>query len=202
MFEFCIKELLTHLHKSAADNIIFCFTNARSTNYRPGDTYPALKKLLDVNRSVPIELKKETVYCMDNESFRYLATIKHGIFFGPEEDKIFSASWDKARLMPQNIIEKCYTNSFLLCFFPRSETDRLMDYVSTLKPHRVKETISVNDVRRRILDLTKPLAEIAKHIDITLSNFKDQKNEISSSQASAEDLKKMINIQARDLTRP
>ncbi len=36
MFEFCVKELLTHLHKSAAANILFCFTNARSTNYRPG----------------------------------------------------------------------------------------------------------------------------------------------------------------------
>ncbi len=75
-----------------------------------------------------------------------------------------------------------------------------MEFVTTLKPHRVKETISVNDVRRRILDLTKPLAEIAKHIDITLSNFEDQKNEICSSQASAEDLKKMINIQVRELT--
>ncbi|CAG2175050.1 unnamed protein product [Oppiella nova] len=34
MFQFCVKELLTHLHKSASNNIVFCFTNARSTFYR------------------------------------------------------------------------------------------------------------------------------------------------------------------------
>lgn len=36
MFEFCIKELLTHLHRDAANNIVFLFTNARNTNYMPG----------------------------------------------------------------------------------------------------------------------------------------------------------------------
>ena len=35
-FEFCIKELLTQLHKSAASTIMFCFTNTRSCGYRPG----------------------------------------------------------------------------------------------------------------------------------------------------------------------
>ncbi len=36
MFEFCIKELLTHLHKGAANNIVFLFTNVRNTFYTPG----------------------------------------------------------------------------------------------------------------------------------------------------------------------
>ena len=31
-----IGELLTHLHKNAARNIIFCFTNTRQTLYRVG----------------------------------------------------------------------------------------------------------------------------------------------------------------------
>ena len=87
MFEFCIKELLTHLHKSAARNIVFCFTNARNTNYRPGDTYPALAKLLEDNKHVPIDLRKEIIYCMDNESFRYIAAIKHGVKFEQTDDK-------------------------------------------------------------------------------------------------------------------
>ena len=34
VFKYCINELLTHLHVSAAQNIAFCFTNARSTFYR------------------------------------------------------------------------------------------------------------------------------------------------------------------------
>ena len=42
-FRFCLKELLVHLHKDAAPNIVFCFTNSRSTFYGPGDTFEPLK---------------------------------------------------------------------------------------------------------------------------------------------------------------
>jgi hypothetical protein len=36
MFRFCIKELLTHLHRDAARNMVFGFTNTRGSNYTPG----------------------------------------------------------------------------------------------------------------------------------------------------------------------
>ena len=49
-FQYCIKQLLTNLHKDASQNIVFCFTNSRSTFYMPGDTIPALQKLLDKKR--------------------------------------------------------------------------------------------------------------------------------------------------------
>ncbi len=81
----------------------------------------------------------------------------------------------------------------------RAETDRLMDYVTTLSPHRVKDTVSINDVRRRILDLTKPLAEIAKQIDVTILNIEQQQDEIEDTEASAQDIRKMINIQVKIL---
>lgn len=42
-FRFCLKELLVHLHKGAAPNIVFCFTNSRSTFYAPGDSFEPLK---------------------------------------------------------------------------------------------------------------------------------------------------------------
>ena len=47
--KFCVLELLAHLHKSLESNIIFAFTNSRGTFYRPGDTLPALKRLLKEN---------------------------------------------------------------------------------------------------------------------------------------------------------
>ena len=56
MFQFCIKELLTHLHKSAADNIVFCFTNARNTNYRPGDK-------ADQSSKYALNCQKKTSFC-------------------------------------------------------------------------------------------------------------------------------------------
>jgi GTPase SAR1 family protein len=46
MFKFCMQELLTHLHRDAAKNIAFGFTNTRGTNYRPGDSFGPLHQLL------------------------------------------------------------------------------------------------------------------------------------------------------------
>ena len=84
LFEFCIKQLLCHLQKSASRNIVFLFTNARSTFYRPGDTAKPLRKILsDIKSSPPfvdIKYSKETVYCFDNEAFRFLVALKNGIY--------------------------------------------------------------------------------------------------------------------------
>ena len=35
-FKYCIGQLLTRLHKSAAKNIVFCFTNSRASLYQGG----------------------------------------------------------------------------------------------------------------------------------------------------------------------
>lgn len=69
-FKFCILELLTHLHKSLESNIIFAFTSCRGAFYRPGDSLPVLKRLLEEN-NVNIPLSPQTYFCFDNEAFRY-----------------------------------------------------------------------------------------------------------------------------------
>ncbi|CAF1318919.1 unnamed protein product [Rotaria sp. Silwood1] len=68
-FRFCFKEILTHLHINAKDNLMFIFTNGRGTFYRPDHTF-----------------------IFDNEAFRYLATYKNGIKFSTEEITNFSKS--------------------------------------------------------------------------------------------------------------
>lgn len=45
-FSFCITELLTHLHRNAAKNMVFGFTNTRISNYTPGDTFGPLETTL------------------------------------------------------------------------------------------------------------------------------------------------------------
>jgi len=40
---------------------------------------------------------------MDNEAFRYLAAVKHGIKYEEDEDEIFGASWKKAKLVLSSI---------------------------------------------------------------------------------------------------
>jgi len=78
-FEFCVKELLTHLHRSAVNNIAFGFTNTRISNYTPGDTFGPLETLLAQQPEVQLSLTMQTSYCFDSESFRYLAAHKQGV---------------------------------------------------------------------------------------------------------------------------
>ncbi|ESU39133.1 Ankyrin repeat protein [Giardia duodenalis] len=84
-FKFCVEELLVHLPIGVRENIVFCFTNARSTRYRPGDSYTALKELLD-QRKVGIKLSKDAMYCFDNEAVRFRLP-------GPAEPPLQQKAW-------------------------------------------------------------------------------------------------------------
>ena len=87
-----------------------------------------------------------------------------------------------------------------------------------MTPHKVLETVTVNSVRRQvteyifskcelsyrfcpmqILVLTKPLAEIARQIDISIETIEDQKKEVETTEASAEDIFQRINITVESL---
>lgn len=99
-FEFCIKELLSRLDKSATDNIVFIFTNSRASLYRPGDTLPALQRLLqDIKEQPPyaeIPLRKENIFCMDNEAFRFLMAMRE-VKFDAEAVAELEKSWNVSR---------------------------------------------------------------------------------------------------------
>ena len=177
MFRFCIKELLTHLHKDAGRNIVFCFTNARGTFYKPGDTLPPLKKLLQESKNAEIQLNKNNVYCMDNEAFRFLCALHHGIEFDENDMKNYSASWDKSV----------------------AETTRMFDMIATLKPHKLKETISLNEARKVIVTLTKPMADISQNIQANIAVVEDKKREIETSKLSQAELAKKLYIPAIEL---
>ena len=83
VLRFCVQELLSHLHKDAAKNIAFIFTNSRSTFYQPGETLPNLKKLLKelTNESTGFKLEalNANIFCFDNEAFRFLACLLQGV---------------------------------------------------------------------------------------------------------------------------
>ena len=83
VMKFCVQQLLVHLHKDAAKNIAFVFTNSRSTFYQPGETLPNLKKLLKelTNESTGFKLEalNANIFCFDNEAFRFLACLLQGV---------------------------------------------------------------------------------------------------------------------------
>ena len=115
-FRFCVLELLTHLHKSLEHNLLFCFTNSRSTFYRPRDTMPVLEQLLTEHK-VGLTLDNTNYFCFDNETFRFLACLKNEVHFDEDERQMFSKSWEKSL----------------------KTTDRLLKCVAELIPHDIKK---------------------------------------------------------------
>ncbi|XP_037024786.1 uncharacterized protein LOC119066418 [Bradysia coprophila] len=162
-FKFCVKEILAHLHKSSVHNLLFCFTNTRSTFYKPGDTYPALKELLaEINanlskksrgKACEIVLASETMFCLDNEAFRFLCARRNNIDFTPEDFQNFSLSWDKSAV----------------------ETQRMLNFIKCRKPHKVNDTMSINDARNTILTLARPMAKISDNIAANIRVAENQK---------------------------
>ncbi|KAF8426193.1 hypothetical protein EV426DRAFT_641150 [Tirmania nivea] len=175
MFRFCIKELLTHLHRDAARNMVFGFTNTRGSNYKPGDTFEPLKQELACNKEVDIGLFEETVYCFDSESFRYLAGYHQGVDLGDQGD--YNRSWEKSA----------------------HESHRLLRYFGNLKPHQVKNTVSLNETRHLITELTKPMAEIMQVMNDTIKVNQDQIKSLREDKLKAQDLERQLYVTMRTL---
>ena len=73
------EQLMANLPRSAADNIVFVFTNTRSSFYKPGDTGVAIISVLkQMKCSELIQFSKDNVFCFENEKFRYLAAPQQG----------------------------------------------------------------------------------------------------------------------------
>ncbi|XP_072027712.1 uncharacterized protein [Amphiura filiformis] len=171
MFRFCIQELLAHLHSSAKDNIVFCFTNTRATFYQPGDTLRVLNKELD-KRKVGIKATPHNYFCFDNEAFRFLACLKNGVIFSQEDINTYAESWNKS-------VE---------------ETKRFIEHISALRPHRVRNTLNINEVRRIIVALSKILAKIAKTIQQNVQSGIEAKMQIDLYDKDMDSLKANLKV--------
>jgi hypothetical protein len=168
MFRFVMEELLTHLHRDAALNMVFGFTNTRISNYMPGDTYGPLQKLLKKHERVQITLSPRTVYCFDSESFRFLAAQKSGLMMENIQD--FRLSWEKSE----------------------RETKRLIQHFRSLTPHAVRQTVSLNQTRELILHLTKPMADIMQTIDKTILLNTDTMQELTNTRLRGDQLRQRL----------
>lgn len=177
MFKFCVQELLTHLHRDAARNIAFGFTNTRGTNYLPGTTFDPLRELLQRFDDINITLRKDSIYCFDSESFRYLAamkTVKKSI--GQLEEN--RASWD----------------------YSVSEAKRLMGQFARLPPHNVTSTVNLYETRFRIIGMTRPMAHIADAIRSTILVNQDGIQELSEISKRGKGLLKLLKVQVKTVS--
>ncbi|KAI1137351.1 hypothetical protein F5Y05DRAFT_389067 [Hypoxylon sp. FL0543] len=170
-FNFCVSELLTHLHRSAAANMVFGFTNTRISNYTPGDTFGPLRTILEKHSRVGLSLSQQTTYCFDSESFRYLAAFKAGHNMGNIDD--FRRSWEQSR----------------------DEARRLVQHFQTKPPHSVQNTVSLNRARKIISELTRPMAEVSQLVRTNLSLCEDKRKELDDTQLSGAALRKRLQVE-------
>ncbi|KAK4872829.1 hypothetical protein RN001_014858 [Aquatica leii] len=183
MFEFCIKQLLSRLEKSASENLIFVFTNTRGTSYRPGETLVSLKKLLDGVKGVNIRCDRRNIFCADNESFRFLAALKNKVQFSAMDVDNFSHSWRQS-------YEECL---------------RMIKYIvgdddnPGLIPHEVKNSISVNEARRLVVQLSQPLAEITQLIQDNIRAVDAHRQRLKNSNITLTKLRSQLYIPIIDL---
>jgi GTPase SAR1 family protein len=92
----CLTQFSSFQKSSSCNNILFCFTNARSTFYTPGDTAPLLKKTLTSLSQSAVPFKKDNTFCFDSESFRYLVALQNGISFDDLQKEEYEMSWTKS----------------------------------------------------------------------------------------------------------
>jgi len=92
-FRTCLMQIFSFLDPSAQKNVIFCFTNGRSTFYTPGDTAPLLKTMLKSISIKDARFEKDNTFCFDSESFRYLVALRNDIAFPDTDKREYERSW-------------------------------------------------------------------------------------------------------------
>lgn len=165
-----VFELLTHLHWSAANNIVFGFTNTRGSNYQPEDTFMLLQSLLKQyeDKDLPLELYQNNVYCFNSESVRNLAAHNQGVDMGRLED--YCRSWEQSA----------------------KESRRLMCHFRSLIPYQVEGTLNLNRPRHILFQLTKSITEISQSIKRSISVNEARAKELEEMELAREELEKYL----------
>ncbi|UJR14417.1 hypothetical protein I4U23_001414 [Adineta vaga] len=107
--------LLGFLGEKVRENIVFCFTNTRSTFFAPGDTGPLLREMLKSSPIKNIPFEKRNTFCFDSESFRYLIARENDVKFDDYQKQEYEQSWIKSSKESQRLIAyicadmKCYS---------------------------------------------------------------------------------------------
>jgi hypothetical protein len=134
---------------------------------------------IEESSGVNIPIGKGNVFCFDNEAFRFLAAVQHGVNFTPDEVRDFSSSWDRS-----------------------SENARLLlKYAVGLTTHDIKLTLKLNEARRILMVLAKPIAEISQQIQTNIKLAGDKRQELASGKFDDDvrGLEKKLRIPQQDL---
>ena len=147
LFRSCVRQLSTYLTPSGHGNIIFCFTNARSTQFAPGNTGSLLKRMLKEERLEDVKFERKNTFFFDNESFRYLIVRKHDIEVSDFIRKESTESWKKSV----------------------AESIQMINYIQIIPSYDFDRNNVLKKPACQILMLARPLMELLR---LTLYNWK------------------------------
>jgi len=156
-FRSCVNQLITYLTPNGYQNIIFCFTNARSTFYAPGDTGRLLREMLNQEHLNEIPFKKENTFCFDSESFRYLAARKCQIEFDEFQQKEYKNSWNVSV----------------------GESTRFLKYIQSRKPYELQ---LYKSPRKAIIDINTLARPLMETLRLIIYNWKISEAKIAFNQ--------------------
>uniref|UniRef100_A0AC34EZT6 G domain-containing protein n=1 Tax=Panagrolaimus sp. ES5 TaxID=591445 RepID=A0AC34EZT6_9BILA len=173
-----LNETLMMLHRNATPNVMFVITNARGQDYGPGSARNTLEEYvadLEARTGIRIELNEKTIYCMDNEAYK------------------FQCCWNKSEEYRQEMapLQENYKKSW---DFSRKMIFKLFERMYTLGGHQVNLTCSVGQARTIIHCAIGPLAAITTLIQRALTPASRQAN-IESLMRSGNEIKNEIEIE-------
>ena len=156
--EYCVTEILRNLHESASNNVIFIITNAKSTNFKPGNTISTLRDFLRRNLlETRIELNKDTIYYFENDTVQHIAEHINGCSHDNDAEESTRKSWEKS---------------------VKTMTDMLAN-IQKLPPHDVDSTQCIYSIRRLIGILSNVLFEVVTCGVDNLETIEKKRKEIS-----------------------
>uniref|UniRef100_A0A914HF84 G domain-containing protein n=1 Tax=Globodera rostochiensis TaxID=31243 RepID=A0A914HF84_GLORO len=167
---------LTHMHKSAIQNIFFLFTHSRGSDFDVANVLSLLEEeLKPLEQKYGVELlHRNKFYCVDNETFEKLCLIKKsGKEYSKKDMENYAESWAKSE----------------------AECHRLLDYLSELPPHLTRESVSLTDARRIVTDLAQPMANIMSRIQMNLVDINKLDSAIGKGEKEKDEVLKYYSVE-------
>ena len=125
-----------------------------------------MKELLKSCGDTGLDATPHNWFCFDNEAFRFLARVMNDLPFTEEEKATYATSWTRSV----------------------NETMKVFSHPSLKQPHRILNTTSVNDARRTIVTLAKPMAAFIAKINENITDLKATQEIIASKELLTKEL--------------
>ncbi|KAJ3653439.1 hypothetical protein Zmor_012691 [Zophobas morio] len=173
--EYCLKQMLTRLDRSAKEDIIFITVYNETSRYTAEETkHHCLVPLVRGIRSNPprIRIGLNNVFALDNEAFRALLKIQEGKRYNRHELDGFARSWE--------------TSS--------KEIRRLLTYITTLESLDLQNIISINEVRFLVEQLATCISEISERIQDNMKSLDTHQKRLTTEDQAIQQLKPQLYI--------